>query len=85
MANNRYPPEGSSSRDAKVAIPRIPGHGYHMPPATRTPRVRSEVVGKAVSNASCTIGPVLTPAPSVLNAVDEVGPTSCPYRPASPC
>ncbi|KAI4667472.1 uncharacterized protein J4E79_002160 [Alternaria viburni] len=48
MDNGRYPPEGSSSREAKVAIPRIPGHGYQMPPATRTPRVRTEVVSKAV-------------------------------------
>ncbi|KAI4703708.1 hypothetical protein J4E89_009931 [Alternaria sp. Ai002NY15] len=47
MDNGRYPPEGSSSREAKVAIPRIPGHGYQMPPATRTPRVRTEVVSKA--------------------------------------
>ncbi|KAI4947245.1 hypothetical protein J4E91_006595 [Alternaria rosae] len=48
MDNGRYPPEGSSSREAKVAIPRIPGHGYQMPPATRTPRARTEVVSKAV-------------------------------------
>ncbi|KAL1794280.1 hypothetical protein ACET3X_007701 [Alternaria dauci] len=47
MNHNRYPPEGSNSREPKVAIPRIPGQNYHLPPATRAPRVRGEVVSKA--------------------------------------
>jgi hypothetical protein len=49
MNHSRYPPEGSNSREPKVAIPRIPGQNYQIPPATRTPRARSEVVSKAVS------------------------------------
>lgn len=51
MNHSRYPPEGSNTREPKVAIPRIPGQNYQIPPATRTPRARSEVVSKARLNA----------------------------------
>ncbi|KAI2486286.1 fungal specific transcription factor domain containing protein [Pyrenophora tritici-repentis] len=54
MDDRSGPPEGLSSsyrQDAKVAIPRIQGRDYQMPAATRAPRVRTDVVSKARSNA----------------------------------
>ena len=52
--HHRPLPEASSSsqwQDAKVAIPRIHGHDYEMPTTTRAPRVRTDVVSKAVSTS----------------------------------
>ncbi|KAF1945717.1 hypothetical protein EJ02DRAFT_509382 [Clathrospora elynae] len=48
MDDNNYPAESSrAGAEAKVAIPRIKGHDYQLPAATRTTRLRTDVVSKA--------------------------------------
>jgi hypothetical protein len=60
--DHEHPLESSAAdarrRDAKVAIPRIHGHDYRMPPPSRVPRARSDVVSKACIQCRKRSGPL---------------------------